>query len=928
MNKINYKSEIEVLKSQINKLKEEINKKEEEIKILKKEIEQKEKNNKIDINSSLNNSINEELKDKEIEIQKQKEIIINLKTELEEQKKELHNTKLSLRIMTDVKENRDRQIDELNEDLEGLKEKIENFENEKGENDGKYEKILDEKKKLNNELNNIKIEIDKEKILSNKKDNQINILNNNINDLNNLINNITEEKNTISEENKILRDEIKKLKDDNDINKQNIQKQEKENNLLKADKSQMIMRLSTLNDEKLKLRQSLNIFETKEEQIIKEIDKLKNEIQEKENIIINKSKENKDLFLEKERINDELMSLKKEIGEKDNLLKKKEDIIKELNEEIEVKNSQVENIIKNINDYELQLKGLKDEKQELIIKNKKYNKEIKEEKEKYSTLKNDYDNIKKENQRLAVKMSTYKEEEISNRICVEMNEEEMQREEEVIKLRQNIEELNTNINQKNQEIEKYKTSYLELKKKLDKISINNTVNDKSEKTLNEKDTEMSSVENEYKEILKENANLKNLISQLKEEKLEINTKYNNINNKYLEQEENLKKKEIELKNMKEVSQAMIEKEKKKLEEEENIDPSNNTIISSKIYKKLTWYLIYKYNPNNNKNDNKKPDENNYSSYIWVNGNVIRRDNLKKFNLFEDDEKKISELQEYIFDLQKKLERKEESISRLDYKNKKLNEQLQNKTASVKGFGLSHISDTDKNKLKNNFANSMASNEMISDIDKYKNILEQLNDSNKRETQLHNEIINLKTQLKKKEEFESGIPQDIKNIDNRSIDSGFLDEDIKESTNVGVLNFIKENSNNINNKKKDIIVSTRTENENNSHLNIDENDTFNYKAAEKKADEFLKEGLGDESDFNEIKQMQKQMKFIKDQLKETILKYDQLSEQVKELLKNVKCDIKIKPQISQICQILEISPQTTSRILNNKKGGILGMLKGK
>ena len=61
-------------------------------------------------------------------------------------------------------------------------------------------------------------------------------------------------------------------------------------------------------------------------------------------------------------------------------------------------------------------------------------------------------------------MSTYKEEEISNRICIEMNEEEMQREEEVIKLRQNIEELNTNINQKNQEIEKYKTSYLESEK--------------------------------------------------------------------------------------------------------------------------------------------------------------------------------------------------------------------------------------------------------------------------------------------------------------------------------------------------------------------------------------------------------------------------------------------------------------------------------
>ena len=108
----------------------------------------------------------------------------------------------------------------------------------------------------------------------------------------------------------------------------------------------------------------------------------------------------------------------------------------------------------------------------------------------------------------------------------------------------------------------------------------------------------------------------------------------------------------------------------------------------------------------------------------------------------------------------------------------------------------------------------------------------------------------------------------------------------------------------------------------------ENDTFNYKEAEKKADEFLKEGVGDESDYNEIKQMQKQMKFIKEQLKESLLKFEQLSEQVKELLKNIKCDIKIKPNISQICQILGYSPQTTSRILNNKKGGILGLIKGK
>ena len=178
---------------------------------------------------------------------------------------------------------------------------------------------------------------------------------------------------------------------------------------------------------------------------------------------------------------------------------------------------------------------------------------------------------------------------------------------------------------------------------------------------------------------------------------------------------------------------------------------------------------------------------------------------------------------------------------------------------------------------------MASNEMISDIDKYKNILEQLNDSNIRETKLHNEIINLKNQLKQKEEFESGIPKDLKNIDNKSVDSGFLDEDIKESVNAGVMHFIKGAGAN-NNNPKDIIASTRSEKDLNNALNVNENDTFNYKAAEKQADEFLREGIGDESDYNEIKQMQKQMKFIKEQLKESLLKYDQLSDQVKELLK--------------------------------------------
>ena len=646
----------------------------------------------------------------------------------------------------------------------------------------------------------------------------------------------------------------------------------------------------------------------------------------KEKIITEKILENKKIIEENEKINDEILLLKQENEGKENIIETKDKIIKELNEELDEKNTQIENTIKNINDYEIQIKGLKDEKQELIIKNKKYGNELKEKESKYNDLNEQYKKIKEENVKLIEIKNSLNNQNINNNLFVEMDETQMKKEEEINTLRENVEELNNNINIKNNEIEKYKNLYLEMKNKVDKMTLeikqkfennntthNNTVNDKTEKTLNEKDTEMSSLENEYREIVKENINLKTKISQLNEENLSIKSKFES--------------QEKELNNMKEISKAMIEKEKKKLEEEENIDPNNSTIISSKNHKKLTWYLIYKYNKNNEKMI--KPDENNYSNYIWVTGNIIRREKLKKFNTFENDEKKIMELQQYVFDLQKKLEMKEESISKLDYKNKKLNQQIQNKTAGVKGgdFILSHISDSEKNKMKNNFANSISSNDnAISDVDKYKKILEQLNDSNKRELILHNEIKELKTKLKKKEEFESGIPQDLKNIDNRSIDSGFLDEDFKQSHNEGVFNFIKESQNQINNnKKKEFISSVRSEQEN---TNNNKNDTFNYKEAEKKADEFLREGLGEDSEYNEIKQMQKQMMFIKKQLKETLQKYEQLSDQVKELLKNVKCDIKIKPQISQICQILGFSPNTTARIISNKKTGLFGILSGK
>ena len=61
-----------------------------------------------------------------------------------------------------------------------------------------------------------------------------------------------------------------------------------------------------------------------------------------------------------------------------------------------------------------------------------------------------------------------------------------------------------------------------------------------------------------------------------------------------------------------------------------------------------------------------------------------------------------------------------------------------------------------------------------------------------------------------------------------------------------------------------------------------------------------------------------MKLLKDEIKEKNNKLKMLSEQIEELMKNIKCDMKNKPQIVQICQILGKSPEEVNKIVNKKK----------
>ena len=66
--------------------------------------------------------------------------------------------------------------------------------------------------------------------------------------------------------------------------------------------------------------------------------------------------------------------------------------------------------------------------------------------------------------------------------------------------------------------------------------------------------------------------------------------------------------------------------------------------------------------------------------------------------------------------------------------------------------------------------------------------------------------------------------------------------------------------------------------------------------------------------------------IKDKYKELLQNLNILEEQVKILISNINCNNKIKPQITQICQLMKISPKNIQLIIAGKdKKRALGLI---
>ena len=573
---------------------------------------------------------------------------------------------------------------------------------------------------------------------------------------------------------------------------------------------------------------------------------------------------------------------------------------------IKINNEKNKNNVKINNNEEL--------KKILMQKNKMINDAY----QKLQIMKKDIDNKNIKNSNLSNALTKKNLELVEHQ--KELIEKEKKIEELMLALNQeklNTDKTNENINLKNDEL---KQENYEKEKQIETLS----------KKINDLEIDLKGVKADEKEYFYKNKKNEEIIEKKDKEikdlkhQISLNNNKNNLINK---EDINNKESEILFKRIEDLTNEnnKLTKHINTLSSLRNslntknelISPNNYTIITNKYHNKLLWYLLLK--------KSSTQDIDNYDNYIWVKEPEIKKD-LKNFNKFKEEKDEIKELKDFNLNLQKKLELKEEKINKLDYTNQKLSSQLHNKTANIKE-NKENILLAKQSKDNSNFVNSF-NTEAAENERKYKNILDKLNDSNKRNIHLQNQVTILKEKLNEKDNLEKNFPNDLKDIDPKLHDSGFLDDDSFENKKEDINDLLKiDQENNIINNNNKIKNETSKEinlsnNENNDDLNkainnINSKNDDPFKESEKLVDEFLAKGAGEEDDFDEVKMINKQMNFLKEEIKDYREKNKKLGNEIKELFSKIKCNSKNKNHIVQICQLLGFQPTIVEQIISNK-----------
>ena len=726
---------------------------------------------------------------------------------------------------------------------------------------------------------------------------------------------------------------IKNLKKYNQILNHNNIKQARYNNMINT-KKQESEKSSEYNEENNNNNinnKNINIKKNSKNENLK-IDSFDVEIKSSSNKILNKESSNNSMndIIEIQNSNFELINqkdmeinkLKNELEEKNILLKKREKIINEYALNIKKLNDENINLKENLkarivelNEYKLKYdddKKLDDSdrkiKFDLILRENKDLKEkfnIAEEEKinnerKIEELNEDIENLKESNENY--KKQINEKNELIDKRNNELNEIKTinnnlkQTNDNIVEKINNIKNQNEQLNKENNELTQkmhiMEDNYNLSKKEINDIKAINTElknqlkksvssEPKEENIINLNNIDNKKDQNETDKIKKENDILQNRVIQLNTLIEELNTQSNQLNMKY----SNLKK---ENKNLKDVSQALIEKQKKEIEEKDKLDkisPNTHYIITKKTYNNLIWYLVSIIDPN----DKSLLKKSGYESYKWVSELSIPKSQLIKYNKFEDDETKINELHSYIQKFDKYGKKEEEKYKNnininLENPNHKLSEKFQNKSSNIKigNIFLSKLlnNNNDKSNLNNNInsnhntlknnANSYMNNQ-IGDI---KNLLDELND-------YKSEVSRLKNQLKDQDKLLSGV----NNIKNISLDINSI---VDESEDKKVVDIIKKNE-------------EKAQKDKGNFLGI------------------LNDVPGEESDLDEVKGLKKMNDYLKNDIREKEKIMKDLIEQIQEMIKQLKWTFTTNKIVTKILQILGYTPEVIKIITDNKKG---------
>ena len=596
----------------------------------------------------------------------------NIQTLIEENNKAIG--KLIIFHTNLKKEKRKNEFKEYNID-KILKEKIDILESENTQKDTKYEKELNERDEIINKLVYENEEINKEFIkLKNEKSEEenkekndiikrlqieINEKNNEIKTLENEIRNKNEMFGNSEIENKEKNDMIKNLENENKIKFDLIKKLENEN----EENNDIIRNLQNEKEEKNDIIERLqNEMKEKDdtiEQLEKEIKEKGDTIEQLENAI----KENKKS--EKQEKNDYIRNIGNEVKEKNNIIKNLETEIKEKNKIIEKleNDNKKYNLCKQANEKQKnKIKELEDLVEEIskkyndlkYEKNEKDKKEKKEHIETIKNLENEIEDINKKYNDLYFEKNEKNNENAKLREINECIQKELKNKENQL---ENAQELNNKYkldetkllytSKKMKEVEEQKKNLeKDLKLKKDKIiklkygSKNNkhkiiknyeTIIDEKERQIEELSKKNKSENLEEK--IKEMNELKEIIEKKQNEINYFKEKYNELNKKNIDIENQLQNKLVLIDELMKENEKLKNIEKKYESENKRNTEENNKLINN--YEIKNKEVLEKFE--NEKNNDSLNKEKELENLIHLNEELqkVNNDKNNEVELLDD-----------------------------------------------------------------------------------------------------------------------------------------------------------------------------------------------------------------------------------------------------------------------------------------------------